>query len=487
MDDSSSLPNCWLCHFVAESRDKLMQHILKSHLAASLGQAGSSSLSPDETKPDSSDKTVKLEPEDSASDEEYNPNIKLESGDVEGENSSDQEENAEYDNPNVKSEPEDMEEENCSDRDDDNEELLEALMNPQVEVSEAGGSEETSSPFEAEENKCKECGKVFAKRKSLMDHKRNIHNSRNLECHVCHKIMAGVKTLTHHLKTIHSNAEPEKVSSTKKPAPLKYNFECQICKKGMASRKTLAHHYEDVHELKHGNVEGEASFDAGVAGGDDDGSQIKIDCTVCFKTFANQNSLYGHMIDKHEEKTFECIFCPEKFSRMFLLRKHIKNTHDKSSSFPCPHCTKEFASYNTLYTHIRVLHKEKRFECKECQAYFGTKSELKEHEQNSHPKNDSFVCSLCPKIYYNKKHLRRHVSKVHLGVAPKPLERKRECEICGKKFQTNSHLKRHLTRVHSINETLSCQECHLIFSTDEMLSNHVIMVHSDDTIFNNDP
>jgi len=423
---------------------------------------------------------VKMEPENS---EVPDPDSKQE--DEEADNSSVHDDNAEH-NPNVKLEADNTEDENYSDQDEENEELLEALMNPQVEVSEAGGSEETSSPFEAEENKCKECGKVFAKRKSLMDHKRNIHNSRNLECHVCHKIMAGVKTLTHHLKTIHSNAESEKVS-TKKPALLKYNFECQICKKGMASRKTLAHHYEDVHNLKHGKVDGEASLDIGVAGGDDDGSQIKIDCSVCFKTFANQNSLYGHMIDKHEEKTFECIFCPEKFSRMFLLRKHIKNTHDKSSSFPCPHCTKEFASYNTLYTHIRVLHKEKRFECKECQAYFGTKSELKDHEQSSHPKNDSFVCSLCPKIYYNKKHLRRHVSKVHLGVAPKPLERKRECEICGKKFQTNSHLKRHLMRVHSINETLSCQECHLIFSTDEMLSNHVIMVHSDETIFNNDP
>jgi hypothetical protein len=71
---------------------------------------------------------------------------------------------------------------------------LEALTNPQAEVSEAEGLEETWSAFEVEDNKCKEYGKVFAKRNSLMDHKQNIHNSTNLECHVCHKIMAGVKT-----------------------------------------------------------------------------------------------------------------------------------------------------------------------------------------------------------------------------------------------------------------------------------------------------
>jgi len=93
----------------------MQQHILKSHLAASLGQAGSSSSSssPYKTQPNFNNK---LEPGDS---KEPDPDTKQEDKDGEADNSSDQDDNAEH-NPNVKLEADNMEGENCLDQDEDN-------------------------------------------------------------------------------------------------------------------------------------------------------------------------------------------------------------------------------------------------------------------------------------------------------------------------------------------------------------------------------
>ena len=80
--------------------------------------------------------------------------------------------------------------------------------------------------------------------------------------------------------------------------------------------------------------------------------------------------------------------------------------------------------------HIKAKHTlEKPYQCKQCKYAHATKSGLKQHIVNVHPKNEDMkICQVCGASFVTKGNLKQHIQIVH--------EKKQDfaCNICDARF-----------------------------------------------------
>ncbi|KAJ8037106.1 hypothetical protein HOLleu_17845 [Holothuria leucospilota] len=79
----------------------------------------------------------------------------------------------------------------------------------------------------------------------------------------------------------------------------------------------------------------------------------------------------------------------------------------------------------------------------------------------------AFMCSLCPKEFKLKHHLKRHVAGVHIK------DRKHVCKTCQKEFSRRDNLLRHQRKHEGRERGQTCNLCEKLFFRKHNLKKHM--------------
>ncbi|XP_030031925.1 zinc finger protein 1 homolog isoform X2 [Manduca sexta] len=186
-----------------------------------------------------------------------------------------------------------------------------------------------------------------------------------------------------------------------------------------------------------------------------------------------------------------CEECGERFKSNCHLVKHMRVHSD--TRYPCPQCTKVFASQLQLEEHAERVHYPKRIQCPKCSKMFSTNRMLKHHDKLHHI---AAICKLCFVQFPSKKDLRAHLDKhdvnkcarcnksfvnkhtykYHLKICGKSDERQPSffCDICNKGYARKNGLRSHLKIDHGFGNVLSCNWCGKKFDAISRLRNHIV-------------
>uniref|UniRef100_A0A8C2HQZ2 C2H2-type domain-containing protein n=2 Tax=Cyprinus carpio TaxID=7962 RepID=A0A8C2HQZ2_CYPCA len=106
--------------------------------------------------------------------------------------------------------------------------------------------------------------------------------------------------------------------------------------------------------------------------------QVKsFSCSTCGKTLSSEGHLVRHERTHTEQKDFSCKICNISFPTAEERRLHSKE-HSGKKEFHCEKCGKLFLIYSRLLVHMKT-HREKSFQCSECDKNFSSKLNLVAH------------------------------------------------------------------------------------------------------------
>lgn len=129
-----------------------------------------------------------------------------------------------------------------------------------------------------------------------------------------------------------------------------------------------------------------------------------------------------------------CCLCRKKFSVRRHLRVHLGVMHCKTTKMFCDFCPKYYFSKDSLFKHMK-LHTKKKLRCKKCDYKTVFKSDMAKHKIVHSKKK--IECSICQKpVIALKEHLLTHRPK-------------KSCPKC-QKFISIKGLKKHTTRCHQV-------------------------------------
>ncbi|KPP70173.1 zinc finger and BTB domain-containing protein 14-like [Scleropages formosus] len=141
------------------------------------------------------------------------------------------------------------------------------------------------------------------------------------------------------------------------------------------------------------------------------GHREQLACTVCGKTFIDENRLRKHEKLHSAERPFICEICTKAFTTQAHLKEHLK-IHTGFKPYRCDVCGKSFIRAPDLKKHERVHSNERPFGCQMCDKAFKHKSHLKDHERR-HRGEKPFVCGACTKAFAKASDLKRHENNMH--------------------------------------------------------------------------
>ncbi|KAF7284980.1 hypothetical protein GWI33_012761 [Rhynchophorus ferrugineus] len=160
-------------------------------------------------------------------------------------------------------------------------------------------------------------------------------------------------------------------------------------------------------------------------------------CTTCGRPYKAKSSLWRHMTREcQKEPTFGCNYCSYKAFQKIHVLSHIKTRHrgDKTIGIPT---------------------------CSICHKIFRTRSAKCLHEKYICQKSPTFFCEYCPRNFYIKTHLVNHLKRQH-GLTKIDVQSylsPYECTTCGKHYKAKSTLWRHSTGECQKEPRYACQYC----------------------------
>ncbi|XP_042367630.1 zinc finger protein 557-like isoform X2 [Plectropomus leopardus] len=250
----------------------------------------------------------------------------------------------------------------------------------------------------SDDNTCSECGKTFANRSTLKQH-RAVHSSaRPFKCSQCSKTYKNQRDLNRHLL---SHFNPKILS-------------CSLCDKKYSSQASLTVH------LRHHS--GERPFA----------------CSYCDKRFFRNEVLKSHMRIHTGERPYACNYCDKTFTQPGVRAVH-QRVHKKEKPYLCSTCGMSFCSSGELLVHSRTHTGERPYQCDSCGKRFGRAGQLTLHRR-SHTGERPYPCSECEKSFHCSSGLRKHM-RTHTGEKPY------QCVTCHKTFSEKSNMRIHL-KVH---------------------------------------
>lgn len=222
-------------------------------------------------------------------------------------------------------------------------------------------------------------------------------------------------------------------------------------------------------------------------------NNIKPQCNVCSKTFANPNNLKRHMMIHSGIREFECDICLKRFHQKITMQTH-RLTH--LNPFMCNFCIMTFETKEELTEHkesnecskskvLKVkeelmktvkqeittnLGKLLGYACSLCKKMFSLESALEQHVESTHMIDPSeLLCSECGEVVPSKKDMQTHIMS-HKNHKNRNVKRF-ECSICSKACSSQAMLIMH-ERVHTNERPYPCGLCSLRFKTKTHLRTH---------------
>ena len=319
--------------------------------------------------------------------------------------------------------------------------------------------------------KCEECNKAFARKKSLEDHKTNVHlqgEQIRYNCHQCKKSFRDNRILKQHISAGHDGN----------------TFNCDQCDKIFTMKHSLDRHRNKYHNpnyvKKFSCPTCDKRFDTGPL------LKIHVDavhdktsykCGICFKEFTAKGNLARHKKLVHlGKKNFTCENCNLKFGSSRCLERH-KRQHSKAR-LKCDICDKTFVDLTDLKYHVKSIHDRSptQLKCSLCdQTYSGMsrkiKSSLKSHMIRSHGDESvkgNFICDICDMNFFLQSALIKH-RKTHINTKEDKKENRFQCLHCGKHFSTKRKLYHH-SKTHVSKSNFECEICHKNLTTKSDMS-----------------
>ncbi|XP_063001183.1 zinc finger protein 341 isoform X1 [Elgaria multicarinata webbii] len=197
-------------------------------------------------------------------------------------------------------------------------------------------------------------------------------------------------------------------------------------------------------------------------------------CQFCPNKFSTYFQLKSHMTQHKHEQVYKCVVksCAQTFQKLDSFLEHIKN-HQEELSYRCHLCSKDFPSLYELgvhqYSHsLLPQHSPKKdmaiYKCIKCVNKYSTPEALEHHLQTA---THNFPCPHCQKVFPCERYLRRHLP-THGGGG------KFKCQICKKFFRREHYLKLH-AHIHSGEKPFKCSVCDSAFNRKDKLKRHMLI------------
>ncbi|ELT92491.1 hypothetical protein CAPTEDRAFT_91112 [Capitella teleta] len=217
---------------------------------------------------------------------------------------------------------------------------------------------------------------------------------------------------------------------------------CGLCRRKFHKRSQLLSHYTMLHTKVY-------------------------KCRHCGSTALHHKSTVKtrHNYEVLDPATFpyNCHHCDRIFLYNSNLRKHLRQRHTNSRSYPCASCGRG------LDFHVQRIHEGKRsYMCDQCGQAFFTEFELRNHSV-THGAVKQYQCPICDYATHVKATFQDHLRQ-HTGVRDIP------CPQCGKLFITRRNLSNHMKRVHA--PKMQCGLCAYKAAETTQLRLHMRLVHA---------
>ncbi|KAK4292170.1 hypothetical protein Pmani_035035 [Petrolisthes manimaculis] len=190
--------------------------------------------------------------------------------------------------------------------------------------------------------KCRECKARYRSRVALLRHAGKHSGEKPFMCSECGKGLSSQSALSEHVN-IHTNNRPHR---------------CEEC--GLESRQLSVHLR---HLLTH---------------------QTRPDrlytCSICTRTFKQNEYLRRHMRKHTGEKPYTCGECGKSFTCKSELNRHGKR-HSSERPHPCPECGQGFKMRHNLQAHLRAHAGTQQWRCILCPAVFPKLKLLESHRR----------------------------------------------------------------------------------------------------------
>uniref|UniRef100_A0A7M5UJP0 C2H2-type domain-containing protein n=1 Tax=Clytia hemisphaerica TaxID=252671 RepID=A0A7M5UJP0_9CNID len=273
---------------------------------------------------------------------------------------------------------------------------------------------QTRTVFYEEKEKefgCTKCGRYFASKQKLSTHIRISHkHSKAFQCQECGKCFEWKAHLNKHLKK-HASQKEKFLLKLKGESHSNDKVPCHICNK-FYSKHNLQRHINNKHSTT---------------------TQFK--CKKCEETFPVKSALNKHL-KTHGDNLYECDKCNESFKFKTELHSHKVTVHNASTyAYKCGECGAHFETKDELSFHFIIHQGAQKYQCDKCCRYFGSEIELKFHADEHMTWSIPLPCEACGKEFTEKFDFENHkkFSKC----------RTFECAQCNNFFATKLELKNH--------------------------------------------
>lgn len=246
---------------------------------------------------------------------------------------------------------------------------------------------------------CEICDEHFSTRSDRNKHIEN--HFRSFECETCHQTFIGDRQFSYHQTTARcqpsaDEPDPPPVPDTDEPTLTEWG--CYVCgQKNFQTRRALKLHFNKQHTEKPKR------------------SSANHVCDMCGKAFANQHILKNHVYEIHTNaQEHKCDDCGKQFNRLANLRHH-QLIHRNLMPCDCVVCGKSFRTPSGVRLHMRTHTGAKPYKCDLCnEKSYAYNTDLVRHKRSMHGiYGKVFMCALCPSQYYERKHLRKHLTRTH--------------------------------------------------------------------------
>lgn len=187
-------------------------------------------------------------------------------------------------------------------------------------------------------------------------------------------------------------------------------------------------------------------------------------CDICDKCFSCKRTLEDHKII-HTEDAMEC--CGKKYTNQHY-QEHLKNVHCEKM-FQCKECDYSTKTKQGLMAHSRNVHEANpmQFRCAACDYSAKSKLLLENHQDSKH-NNVEYKCDNCEYVGKSKLNLNQHDYLKHKTIL--------KCNECSYTCTRKDLLKTHSDIEHK-NIRYPCDQCPYQALRKFHLSSHLKKVH----------